>query len=89
MACAHQSGRRPLRATIRPMQVIGTVVSGKIVLEDALEVGAVAAAVTIGSDERFSLTDAQEVELLEAMAEIERGEFVSLEELLRSLPSHG
>jgi dihydroxyacetone kinase DhaKLM complex PTS-EIIA-like component DhaM len=66
------------------MQVAtGTVVNGKIVLEDVpLVEGAVFAVVTRGADERFSLTEAQETELLEAMAEIERGEYVSLEELL-------
>jgi hypothetical protein len=73
------------------MQVAtGTVVNGKIVLEDVpLVEGAVVAVVTRGADERFSLTEAQETELLEAMAEIERGEYVSLEELLQSLPKHG
>lgn len=73
------------------MQVAtGTVVNGKIVLEDvALEEGAVVAVVARGEGERFSLTREQEDELLEALAEIDRGEFVSLEELLRSLPSSG
>jgi hypothetical protein len=71
------------------MQVAtGTVVNGKIVLEDVpLAEGAVVAVVTRGADERFSLTEAQETELLEAMAEIERGEYVSLEDLLLSLPN--
>jgi hypothetical protein len=65
----------------------GTVVNGKIVLEDMpLDEGAVVALVTRGADERFSLTEAQETELLEAVAEIERGEYVSLEDLLLSLP---
>ena len=70
------------------MQVAtGTVVNGKIVLEGVqLAEGAVVAIVTRGADENFSLTEAQEAELLAAMAEIERGECVSLEELLRSLP---
>jgi hypothetical protein len=72
------------------MQVAtGTVVNGKIVLEDVpLAEGAVVAVITRGADERFSLTEAQEAELLEAMAEIERGEYVSLDDLLRSLPKH-
>jgi hypothetical protein len=70
------------------MQVAtGTVVNGKIVLEGVpLAEGAVVAVVTRGADESFSLSEAQEVELLAAMAEIERGEYVSLEELLQSLP---
>ncbi len=50
--------------------------------------GAVVAVVTRGADESFSLTKAQENELLAAMAEIDRGEYVTLEELLQSLPKH-
>ena len=70
------------------MQVAtGKVVNGKIVLKDvALEEGAVVTIVTRGADEAFSLTHDEENELLAAMAEIERGEFTSLEELLLSLP---
>ena len=70
------------------MQVAtGTVVNGKIVLEGVpLTEGAVVAVVTRGADESFSLTEAQEDELLAAMAQIDGGEFVALEELLRSLP---
>lgn len=72
------------------MQVAtGTVVNGKIVLEGvSLTEGSVVTVVTRGSDESFLLTEAQENELLAAMAEIERGEYVSLEELLQSLPAH-
>lgn len=73
---------------MQAMQVAtGTVIDGKIVLEGVpLAEGAVVAIVTRGADESFSLTDAQETELLAAMAEIERGEYVTLEDLLRSLP---
>ena len=68
----------------------GTVVHGKIVVEGvSLTEGAVVAVVTRGADESFSLTETQEDELLAAMAEIERGEYVTLEELLQSLPKHG
>ena len=72
------------------MQVAtGTVVNGKIVLEGvSLSEGAVVTVVTRGADESFSLTEAQENELLAAMVEIERGEYISLEELLQSLPAH-
>jgi hypothetical protein len=72
------------------MQVAtGTVVNGKIVLEGVpLSEGAVVTVVTRGADESFSLTEAQEDELLAAMAEIERGELVSLGDLLRSLPKN-
>jgi hypothetical protein len=72
------------------MQVAtGTVVNGKIVLEGvSLTEGAVVTVVTRGADESFSLTESQETELLAAMAEIERGEYLSLEELLHSLQTH-
>ena len=71
------------------MQVAtGTVINGKIVLEGvSLTEGAVVTVVTRGADESFLLTDAQENELLAAMAEIERGDYLSLEELLQSLPA--
>ena len=72
------------------MQVAtGTVVNGKIVLEGvSLAEGAVVTVVTRGADENFLLTENQENELLAAMAEIENGEYVSLEELMQSLPVH-
>ena len=38
--------------------------------------------------ESFTLSETQESELLAAMAEIEHGEYVSLDELLQSLPKH-
>jgi hypothetical protein len=70
------------------MQVAsGTVVNGKIVLEGVpLLEGAVVTVVTRGADAGFLLTPQQEDELLAAMAEIDRGESVSLEELLASFP---
>jgi len=72
------------------MQVAtGTVVNGNIVLEGiSLTEGAVVTVVTRGADESFLLTEAQENKLLSAMAEIERGEYVTLEELLHSLSIH-
>ncbi|MEO6410469.1 MAG: hypothetical protein ABIO45_17195 [Burkholderiaceae bacterium] len=70
------------------MQVATGTVNGKIVLEGVpLTERAVAAVVTRGADERFSLTEAQENELLAAMAEIDRGKYVTIEELMRSLPT--
>lgn len=70
------------------MQVAtGTVVNGKIELEGVtLPEGAVVAVVSRGADEPFSLSASDEDELLAAIADIERGEFVSVEELLGSLP---
>lgn len=77
------------KGSIRPMQVAtGTVVNGKIVLEGVpLAEGAVVTVVTRGADESFTLTEAQEDELIASMAEIERGEFVTLEDLLQALPT--
>ena len=73
------------------MQVAtGTVVNGKIVLEGVpLVEGARVTVVTRGADESYSLSEAQEVALLASISEIERGDFVTLEELLASLPKHG
>ncbi len=65
----------------------GTVVNGKIVVEGAsLPKGTVVTVLSRGGAESFSLSEAQENELLEAIAEIERGEFETLDELLASLP---
>jgi hypothetical protein len=71
-----------------PMQVAtGIVVNGQVVVEGvSLQEGTVVAVVARGADEVFRLNAAEEEELLEAMAEIERGECVSLEQLLESLP---
>jgi hypothetical protein len=73
------------------MQVAtGTVVNGKVVVEGVpLEEGAVVAVLARGADEPFSLTEAEENELLAAMAEIERGEFVTLADLLEGLRKYG
>jgi len=73
---------------MHPMKVtIGTVVNGKVVVEGApLPEGAVVAVLARGADEPFRLTSADEEELLAAMAEIERGEFVTLDQLLETLP---
>ncbi len=71
------------------MQVAtGTVVNGKVVVEGStLPEGAVVAVLSRGAEESFKLSSMQEDELLAAIAEIERGEFVGLEELLASLPN--
>ena len=70
------------------MQVAtGTVVNGKVIVEGVpLQEGALVAVVARGADEPFSLSVTQEEELLAAMAEIQRGEFITLEQLLAELP---
>ena len=79
-----------IRGTMYAMQVAtGTVVNGKIVVEGvSFPEGAVVAIVARDADEGYVLTEAQEDELLAAMAEIDRGEYVTLEELLQSLPKN-
>lgn len=73
------------------MQVTtGTVVGGKVVVEGApLVEGALVAVLSREPGEPFALSTQDEEELLIAMAEIERGEFVSAEELLESLRKYG
>jgi hypothetical protein len=68
----------------------GTVVNGMVVVEGApLREGSVVAVVSRGADEPFTLSEGQETELLDAMTEIQRGEFVTLEQLLDSLRKYG
>ena len=73
------------------MQIaIGTVVNGKIVVEGVpLVEGAVVAVVSRGADVVFRLSPDDESELAAAIAEIERGEFISADELLESLKKYG
>ena len=70
------------------MQVTtGTVVNGKVVVEGStFPEGTLVTVLSRGANESFSLTRQEEDELLEAMAEIDRGEFVELDDLLDSLP---
>lgn len=70
------------------MQVVtGTVIEGRVVVQGAaLPEGTRVTVLAQGADEGFSLSAEQEDELVEALAEIERGEFVSLEQLLSTLP---
>jgi hypothetical protein len=70
------------------MQVAtGTVVNGKIVVEGAsLPDGTVVTVLSRSAAESFSLSEAQENELLDAIAEIGRSEFETLDSLIASLP---
>ncbi len=68
----------------------GTVVGGKVVVEGVpLVEGAVVTVLAREAEQPFSLSMQDEEELLAAMAEVERGEFISAEELLESLRKHG
>ena len=70
------------------MQVAtGTVVNGQVEVEGvALPEGALVAVVARGADEPFALSTADQEELLTAIAEIEPGGFVTVKQLLESLP---
>ena len=70
------------------MQVItGTVVDGRVVVQGAaLPEGALVTVLTRGANESFTLSAEDEDELLEALADIDRGEHLSLEQLLETLP---
>jgi hypothetical protein len=64
----------------------GTVVGGKIVVEgEPLPEGTVVTILARESDETFLVPPELELELLESIAEAERGETISAEELLRRL----
>ena len=73
------------------MQVTtGTVVGGRVVVEGVpLVEGSLVAVLSREADEPLALSAEDEAELLAAMAEIDRGEFVSAEELLESLRTFG
>jgi len=64
----------------------GRVVSGKIVVDgEPLPDGAVVTVLAREADETFELDAAAEAELLESIAEADRGETVPAEEVLRAL----
>jgi hypothetical protein len=69
---------------------IGTVVDGKVVVDGvSLVEGAVVTVLSRETGESIALSSDDEDELLAAIAEIERGEFVSAAELLDSLQKFG
>ena len=64
----------------------GLVVDGKVVVEgEALAEGSTVTVVLRDDEEAFDLTPEEEEELLESIAQIERGEFVTGEQLLERL----
>jgi hypothetical protein len=73
------------------MQVAtGTVVGGKVVVEGLdLTEGQVVTVVTREPDEEVHLSGDEEAELLEAIAEADRGETISAEELFARLERLG
>ena len=68
----------------------GTVVDGKVVVEgETLPEGSTVTVLLREDDEAFELTPEEEDELLESISEIERGEFVSGEQVLERLRRFG
>ena len=64
----------------------GKVVAGKIIVDgEPLPDGTVVTVLSREDDETFTLDPAAEAELLESMAEGDRGETVPVEEVLRAL----
>ena len=68
----------------------GTVVDGKVVVEgESLTEGSTVTVLLRDDEEGFDLTPEEEGKLLESIAEIERGEFISGEQLLERLRRFG
>jgi hypothetical protein len=68
----------------------GTVVGGKVVVEgETLAEGSTVTVLLREDEDGFDLTPEEESELLESIAEIERGEFVTSEPLLERLRRFG
>jgi hypothetical protein len=68
----------------------GTVVDGKVVVEgESLTEGSTVTVLLRDDEEGFELTPEEEGKLLESIAEIERGEFISGEQLLERLRRFG
>ena len=64
----------------------GKVVSGRVVVEgEPLPEGSVVTILSRETDETFQLDERAERELLESIAEADRGELVPAEEVLKSL----
>lgn len=77
-----------MRSIITLMKIAtGKVVEGKVVGEGVtLEEGSVVTILAREGEETFELSPEEEAELLLSIAEADRGETVSAEELLKSLP---
>lgn len=68
----------------------GIVVEGKVVVEgETLTEGSIVTVLLREDDQAFELTAEEEEDLLESIAEIERGKFISGEQLLERLRRFG
>ena len=83
--------RNLVKARMPSMKVTtGIVVDGKVVVEgESLAEGSTVTVVLRDNEEAFELTPGEEDELLDSIAQIERGEFVSGEQLLERLRRFG
>ena len=79
--------RNLVKARMPSMKVTtGIVVDGKVVVEgESLAEGSTVTVVLRDNEEAFELTPGEEDDLLDSIAQIERGEFVSGEQLLERL----
>ena len=75
------------RSMIHPMQLTtGIVVGGKVVVEgDPLPEGTVVTILARDADETFEVPPELEAELLESMAQADRGETLSADEVIERL----
>lgn len=64
----------------------GTVVNGRIVVEDEALTEGSNVTVLVSDERTFTLTPEEESSLLEAIAEADRGELLNAEDVLRRLP---
>jgi hypothetical protein len=87
----HQSSLLPIRSKIPHVKVAtGTVVGGKVVVEgEVLTERATVSVLLRDEQETLELTAADEAELLESISEIERGDFITGDELLKRLARFG
>lgn len=68
----------------------GTVVGGKVLVEgESLSEGSTVTVVLREDEETFDLTPEEEAELLESIADVESGKFITGEELLQRLRRFG
>lgn len=68
----------------------GKIVAGKVILEgEPFEDGITVAVIAADDSESFELTPEQEAELLEAIAEADRGQLVDGAVVLRNLQRRG
>ena len=82
------SWRAPMRRSIMELMqlVTGTVLGGKVVVDgDPLPEGTVVTILAREADETFEVPPELEAELLESIAQAERGETISANELIERL----